>query len=135
MTGFKMKAILVLLAVFVAVGLGGAYTYEYDALGRLTKATYPDGQTISYTYDKVGNLLSRAITAEPEEVSHDWNGDGIVSIVGDVPPFVNCVYFQNCPSGVDPIAVGDCSGDGIVSIVGDVPCFVDCVYFGNCDDD
>ena len=65
---------------------------------------------------------------------HDWNGDGIVSIVGDVPPFVDCAYFQNCPGGIDPIAVGDCNGDGILSIVGDVPCFVDCVYFGNCPD-
>lgn len=67
-----------------------------------------------------------------EYLLHDWNGDGFISIIGDVPPFVNCVYFQNCPGGVDPIAVGDCNDDGILSIVGDVPCFVDCVYFGNC---
>jgi predicted outer membrane repeat protein len=60
---------------------------------------------------------------------HDWNGDGIRSIVGDVPPFVQCVYFGNCPDGVDALAVGDCNGDGILSIVGDVPCFVGCVYF------
>jgi len=67
-------------------------------------------------------------------VLHDWNGDGIVSIVGDVPPFVQCVYFNNCPAGVDATAVGDCNGDNILSIVGDVPCFVQCVYFGNCDE-
>jgi len=63
---------------------------------------------------------------------HDWNVDGIVSIVGDVPPFVQYVYFNTCPDGVDTIAVGDCNRDGILSIVGDVPCFVQCVYFGNC---
>jgi len=34
-------------------------------------------------------------------VLHDWNGDGIVSIIGDVPPFVNCVYFQSCPDAPD----------------------------------
>jgi hypothetical protein len=62
-------------------------------------------------------------------VPHDWNDDGIVSIIGDVPPFVQCVYFSDCPAGVDSIAVGDCNYDGITSIVGDVPCFVDCVYF------
>jgi hypothetical protein len=61
---------------------------------------------------------------------HDWNGDGIVSIVGDVPPFVDCVYFGNCPP--DAVGKGDCNHDGIISIIGDVPCFVDCVYFGNC---
>ena len=117
------------------MGLGGAYRYEYDALGRLTKVTYPNGQATSYTYDKVGNLLSRTTALEPEVAPHDWNGDGIVSIVGDVPPFVNCVYFLNCPHDVDLIAVGDCNGDGILSIIGDVPCFVDCVYFGHCDND
>jgi hypothetical protein len=53
-----------------------------------------------------------------------------VSIVGDVPPFVNCVYFGNCPPGAS--AIGDCNYDGILSIIGDVPCFVQCVYFGNC---
>ncbi|MEN6575279.1 MAG: hypothetical protein ABFD90_02965 [Phycisphaerales bacterium] len=63
---------------------------------------------------------------------HDWNGDGIVSIVGDVPPFVQCVYFNDCPDDMDTIAVGDCNGDGILSIVGDVPCFVECVYFSDC---
>jgi hypothetical protein len=71
---------------------------------------------------------------QPHGLLHDWNGDGIVSIVGDVPLFVNCVYFQNCPGDIDPIAVGDCNSDGILSIIGDVPCFVDCVYFGNCPD-
>jgi hypothetical protein len=60
----------------------------------------------------------------------DWNGDGFISIVGDVPPFVDCVYFGNCPP--DAVGTGDCNHDGIVSIVGDVPCFVDCVYFRNC---
>ncbi len=60
---------------------------------------------------------------------HDWNGDGFVSIIGDVPPFVQCVYFNNCTSGVDTIGVGDCNHDGILSIIGDVPCFVECVYF------
>jgi hypothetical protein len=56
----------------------------------------------------------------------------MVRIVSDVPPFVDCVYFGNCPDGEDTVAVGDCNGDGIVSIVGDVPCFVDCMHFQNC---
>jgi hypothetical protein len=63
---------------------------------------------------------------------NDWNGDGFISIVGDVPPFVQCVYFSNCAGVADPIAVGDCNHDGINSIIGDVPCFVDCAYFQNC---
>jgi hypothetical protein len=94
----------------------------------------PDGQSsIIVDVNEANQVAIQSIQflAEPA-VLHDWNGDRIVSIVGDVPPFVDCVYFQNCPSGVDRIAVGDCNNDGILSIVGDVPCFVDCVYFGNC---
>jgi hypothetical protein len=62
----------------------------------------------------------------------DWNDDGIISIIGDVPPFINAVYFQNYPAGWSQeklLQVGDCNHDGILSIIGDVPCFVNCVYF------
>ena len=74
----------------------------------------------------------------PATVLCDMNWDGFVSIIGDVPGFVQVVYFQDYDGyaqqypGKDPVVVGDCNGDGILSIVGDVPCFVDCVYFGNC---
>ncbi|MEN6425145.1 MAG: hypothetical protein ABFE13_07270 [Phycisphaerales bacterium] len=68
----------------------------------------------------------------------DMSWDGIVSIIGDVPPFVRVVYFQDFDGyeqefpGRDPVPPGDCNHDGILSIVGDVPCFVECVYFRNC---
>jgi len=94
-----------------------------------TMAMEGDEFTYYLTFDYINTI---SFTTGASTLLHDWNGDGIVSIVGDVPPFVNCVYFGSCPSGVDTIAVGDCNGDGIVSIVGDVPCFVDCVYFQNC---
>jgi YD repeat-containing protein len=35
-----------------------AETYEYDALGRLTKVTFDDGSTITYTYDENGNRVT-----------------------------------------------------------------------------
>ena len=64
------------------------------------------------------------------------NWDGIVSVIGDVPAFVQVVYFgdyewyeQQFPCK-DPALVGDCNGDGILSIIGDVPGFVNHVYFG-----
>jgi uncharacterized protein (TIGR03437 family) len=37
-----------------------AATYSYDAAGRLASITYANGSTISYTYDKSGNVLSRS---------------------------------------------------------------------------
>jgi uncharacterized protein (TIGR03437 family) len=35
--------------------------YTYDAAGRLTRVSYPNGTAINYTYDKAGNLLSRVV--------------------------------------------------------------------------
>ena len=62
------------------------------------------------------------------------NYDGFVSIIGDVPPFVDCVYFTDCdcPGGPGCICPGDCNLSGFLSIIGDVQCFVDCVYFDDC---
>lgn len=49
--------------------------YEYDELNRVTKAEYPDGTTVTYHYDKNGNLLETIVTP-PEE--------GTVSTTEDV---------------------------------------------------
>jgi uncharacterized protein (TIGR03437 family) len=41
---------------------GGDVAYAYDELNRLVKADYGGGRTVSYTYDKNGNLLNRAVS-------------------------------------------------------------------------
>lgn len=41
--------------------------YEYDELNRVTKAIYPDGTTVTYRYDKNGNLLETIVTPPEEE--------------------------------------------------------------------
>lgn len=38
--------------------IASAQTYTYDAFNRLTAVAYPDGSSIAYTYDKLGNRLS-----------------------------------------------------------------------------
>ena len=40
-----------------------AVNYTYDATGRLVKIDYGNGSTITYTYDKAGNVLSKSIQA------------------------------------------------------------------------
>jgi len=40
-----------------------AVTYTYDDASRLTKVDYGNGRTITYVYDKAGNLLSRTTTS------------------------------------------------------------------------
>ena len=43
--------------------------YEYDELNRVTKAIYPDGTTVTYCYDKNGNLLETIVTPPEEETA------------------------------------------------------------------
>ena len=43
--------------------LSGTHSYQYDALYRLTQVTYPGPQTDTYTYDTVGNRLTKNATA------------------------------------------------------------------------
>jgi YD repeat-containing protein len=39
--------------------LDGVHSYEYGPLYRLTEVTYPDQETDTYTYDAVGNRLTK----------------------------------------------------------------------------
>lgn len=49
-------ALAAVVAVLMAAsGAAFADTYEYDAHGRLTKVTFSDGSSVTYTYDAAGN--------------------------------------------------------------------------------
>jgi len=48
--------------------------YTYDAAGRLTGVSYPNGTAITYTYDAAGNLLSRQVTSSGSSPSADRKG-------------------------------------------------------------
>src|SRR3954463_5067785 len=53
--------LLAMCAGFVALAsVAGSVTYEYDQLGRLRKAIYPDGTVIVYSLDPAGNRTSVA---------------------------------------------------------------------------
>ncbi len=53
------RFILAILTLQFACAAGVNYTY--DAGGRLAKAVYGNGSTITYTYDNAGNLLARSV--------------------------------------------------------------------------
>jgi len=42
--------------------------YHYDDLNRLVKVVHPNGETVIYTYDKVGNRTRKVVTANPPPV-------------------------------------------------------------------
>lgn len=53
-----LRRVLLSSAAVAALAWGApswAITYEYDALGRLTKITYDDGKIVQYQYDAAGN--------------------------------------------------------------------------------
>jgi hypothetical protein len=117
----------------------GAPDGNFDTVGNyeiLSTVLPPKQYTGGVLITNLGAWTGLTVITDANEacLPYDWNDDGIASIVGDVPPFVDCVYFGDCPVWLQEklLCVGDCNGDGILSIVGDVPCFVDCVYFGDC---
>lgn len=54
----------------VTSGAGGE-SYTLDKLGRLTKATYPNGDVISYTYDAASNRKSITVNGTTTNATYD----------------------------------------------------------------
>lgn len=69
-------------------------SYEYDNLYRLTKVTYPNGTIVAYTYDALGNRISKQVTGSPTEIMGDVDGDGHVTMA-DVYAIVDFIMGKN----------------------------------------
>lgn len=54
------------VAFLTALCCSAATTFTYDALGRLTTATYGSGTTITYAYDAAGNRTSVVVPGPPQ---------------------------------------------------------------------
>lgn len=95
-----MKQRTILLAIlFASLHTFAQMTaeYEYDANNRLKKVTYSSGAVVTYTYDKLGNRLSKKVTGADTDMNAnimfcdpvvkqicidnwDTNGDGELSL-------------------------------------------------------
>ncbi|GBC59402.1 hypothetical protein DENIS_0341 [Desulfonema ishimotonii] len=68
-----------------------AATYIYDELDRLVSVQYPTGQTIEYSYDETGNILSITSSGAPPShmlsVSKSGTGTGTIT---STPSGINC---------------------------------------------
>jgi YD repeat-containing protein len=51
---------------YAATSLAGTITYKYDEMDRLHEVTLENSQKITYEYDKIGNLISKTISANPD---------------------------------------------------------------------
>lgn len=56
--------IMCLMPFLAMPATAGNTTYQYDALGRVVKVTYPDAKQVCYSYDPAGNryLVQRQAT-------------------------------------------------------------------------
>ena len=103
----------IIVSLFVTLQLSAAdkTTYVYDKNYRLVQVIYPNGMFVSYTYDKLGNRLSKKVTSG--FLKGDANGDGSVTI-SDAVAIVNKILGN--PSGNFNEAAADVSGDGEITI-------------------
>jgi YD repeat-containing protein len=69
--------------------------YTYDNMGRLLKADFGGGRSLSYTYDLNGNFLTR--TALAEIIRGDVNTDGTVNLM-DALVTLRVLSGQSIPS-------------------------------------
>ena len=100
---------VVLLIGMLLFGLGtqataDRVTYAYDEAGRLIRVDYGGGKTISYTYDKNGNLLSRVVLS----------GGPVFAAAG----VVNAASFQGGPVAPGEIVTFFGSGIGPATLTG-----------------
>jgi YD repeat-containing protein len=51
-------AVLAVAVLCAASSAAQAQQYTYDSVGRVLTVTYPNGATISYTYDRAGNRVT-----------------------------------------------------------------------------
>jgi len=58
-------AVLIVAAFSPATAQGQSVTYAYDALGRITQATYQNGAVVTYTYDAAGSMIAVEASAPP----------------------------------------------------------------------
>lgn len=68
-------------AISTAPAANGSVAYTYDALGRVTTASYDTGVCIIYTYDANGNRLSETINVTAAGATgvwgcFNWNASG-----------------------------------------------------------
>lgn len=99
----KISYTLVLLFAYLQTF---AQTYTYDDNYRLTKVVYSNGTTITYTYDALGNRLSKKVTGASSTtykvtVSATPSGGGTVTGAGTYASGSTVELYANASAGYE----------------------------------
>lgn len=111
--GFAAFAALTLLASGPAAA---GVQYEYDAAGRLIKATYSNGVVIEYRYDSAGNRRSIITSTIPNQAPVAVNDSASVGASSYVDIMVRANDSDPDGDTLTVTAVGTPSGGGTVAI-------------------
>lgn len=61
--------VLLILCVVAARSTAGTKTYTYDNAGRPVKSDYGNNKTITYTYDKMRNLIKTKVISFTQQTA------------------------------------------------------------------
>ena len=95
-----------------------AINYTYDHLNRIQSINYPNGSSISYTYDAVGNRLTQTITVNPLAPQADFTTD-----ITSGPAPLQVTFSDASVPGSNPIISWqwDFNNDGVYDANGQGP--------------
>ncbi len=88
----------------------GTVAYQYDALSRLTKVIYNRTQSITYKYDKAGNIIS-TVKGPYSQPAGDINGNDIVELSDGIM----ALQIMTNIAPILPIS-GDANSDGRIGL-------------------
>jgi len=89
---FGIPAAAVLLATVGPAGAhaqGGTINYDYDAIGRLVSAYYPDGTCLAFRYDAAGNRTQYTASAVGPPLANPVAVSGYQDLASSFDPRVN----------------------------------------------
>jgi YD repeat-containing protein len=106
-----IMVITIILLLLETTAFGLTIKYRFDAFSRLTRVERSDGSITTYTYDAVGNRISKISTTSV--LKGDINNDGTVTLA-------DAVLILQVISGLPPAAsvnnAADVNSDGKVGL-------------------
>lgn len=115
------KSLLFLPTIFclmvITIGHAGTTSYQYDDLYRLKQVQRADGTVITYSYDELGNRLSKVVAPSTNNPLASFSAS---SVIGSIPLQIS---FSDQSSGILSTWAWDFDNDGTVDSYEQNPTF------------